>query len=58
MPNQHGEFLKRKVIAYQADFEQWEQERKAFIIRHGLAAWDTKVEQEIKELYPDMEMGV
>ena len=48
--------VKRITQRHQAMFDQWEQERKDFVAKHGREAWDKKVDREIKELYPEERM--
>ena len=45
--------VKRITQRHQAMFDQWEQERKDFVAKHGREAWDAKVDREIQELYPE-----
>ena len=45
--------LTHKVKKYENYYAQWERERADYIAMHGLAAWDAKVEQELKDLYPE-----
>ena len=45
--------VKRLTQAHQAQFAKWEREREEYVKEHGLAAWDQKVEREIRVLYPE-----
>ena len=45
--------VKRITQAHQDRFAQWEREREDFVALHGQAAWDKKIDREIKELYPE-----
>lgn len=45
--------LKAKVKGYEARNARWDREREDYIREHGLAAWDRKIDREIKVLYPE-----
>ena len=50
------EYLRRKQQEYEAQYAQWEREREDYIKKHGLEAWDAKVQLEIQELYPETKL--
>ena len=45
--------VQRITKEHESRYARWEQERLDYIRKHGLEAWDRKIEREIRELYPE-----